>query len=172
MKQTFATLNELLKQTDISKITAESSGFDDLPDGYYLTEVMSAVLKQSSTGFPMVALDLKAAEDGHDVNEDGNLIEIPHTKNRHIYLNYVLKDEASVKRFVNDMLKFEGDTAGEPLLQKEYFTTSDTINDALDILVGCCIYINVSRYSGKDGTERISNRPITWKRAAVLELPL
>ena len=35
---TMNTLDDLLKATDLNDVTSESSGFDDLPAGYYLSE--------------------------------------------------------------------------------------------------------------------------------------
>ena len=69
------------------------------------------------------------------------------------------------------MLKFEGETAGEPLLGKEYFTNSALIEDALDILVGMRIYCQSSTTVNDDDTTSVWKNLISWKRAAALNLP-
>ena len=52
-----AQLDQLLGSTDLSQVTAEGSGFQELPVGYYLAEVKKAVLTVSkSSGFPMVSI--------------------------------------------------------------------------------------------------------------------
>lgn len=173
-----STLNSILGQADLSDVTAESTGFSDLPDGYYLCEVEEAKLTESKSSHqPMVAITLKVSEDGIDasVDDNGNVSSeaIPKTKNRKIFKYYVLKDETSVRRFVTDMLKFEGDVAGESLLPKEAFTTSETIEDALDILTGYRLYIQVSTtVKEDDNSKSVWYNFITWKRAAMLELPI
>lgn len=176
IKNTQAILDSLLKQVNLEDVTTESSGFDALPDGYYLTEVEKAEIKTSkSSGQPMAALQFKVCEDGFDIDIDSggttHITQINKTKNRKIFLYWVLKDESSVKRFVSDMLKFEGETAGEPLLPKEAFTTSETLEDALECLIGMRIYAHVSTSEKDDGTSQTWTNVISWKRAAALELP-
>lgn len=168
----FKTLNEILGKTNIEDVTSESTSFSELKDGYYLCEVVSAELKESSKHDPMVSFRFKVSEDGVAIDDDGNFLDLPKTTGRNIFINYVLKDENSVRRFVADMLKFEGDVEGEPLLGKEYFLSSDTIDDALDILVGMNIYVQVSTSEKNDGTKSTWQNLISWKRAAALELPL
>ena len=41
-KKLIASINELLKQTDINDVTSESNSFQELPVGYYLFSVDSA----------------------------------------------------------------------------------------------------------------------------------
>ena len=85
---------------------------------------------------------------------------------------YVLKDTASVRRFVSDMLKFEGEERGKPLLDKEYFMNSEILADALKILECMQIYIQVTKSTNDDGTARSWQNLISWKRAAALDLPM
>lgn len=177
LTKVYSTLNSILGQTDLTDVSSESTGFSDLPDGYYLCEVEDAKLTESKTShMPMVALTLKVAENGLDVEIDENgavhTSELEKTKNRKIFKYYTLKDETSVRRFVADMLKFEGDVIGEPILPKEAFTTSETIEDALDILKGLRLYIQTSTTTKDDGAKSIWYNFISWKRAAALELPL
>ena len=70
------------------------------------------------------------------------------------------------------MLKFEGEVEGEPLLPKEAFLNSETLEDALDCLIGCGIYVNVSTSEKDDGTKSTWTNLISWKRADALELPM
>lgn len=174
MTKVFNSLDALLGQTDLSDITAESGGFSDLPDGYYLCEVESAELTESKSSHqPMVAFQFKVVEDGMFIDEKtGEEKVLTKTKNRKLFKYYVLKDEGGVKRFVADMLKFEGNTAGEPVLPKEAFTTSATLLDALDALIGMCIYYRINTTTDKDGHDSKWQSPISWKRAQALDLPM
>lgn len=173
MKALFNSLDAILNNTDLADVTAESNNFTELPDGYYLCEVEKAELKESKTSHqPMVAFQLKIVEDGLGVNEDGNFYNLKKTSNKKVFLYYVLKDENSVRRFVTDMLKFEGDVENEPILGKEYFTNSEVLVDALDILVGMRIYIQSSTNKNDDNSTSNWKNLISWKRARMLELPM
>lgn len=171
----FEMLDKLLVSTDISNVTSESSGFEDLPEGYFLSEVEKAELTVSkSSGQPMVAFQFKVIQDGVSVDIDDigtvHLTTLPKTANRKLFKYYVLKDEQSIKRFVADMLKFEGEVEGESLLPKEAFTRSETLADALSVLIGMRIYINISK-TEKDGVQSSWSNLISWKRVSALELP-
>ena len=64
-----------------------------------------------------------------------------------------------------------GDTPEEA---KAYFKSSALLVDALDIIsMGCRIYIMVQTVAKKDNPEEKDKKynPITWTRAAKLELP-
>lgn len=172
-----ATINDLLSQTNIQDVTSESNAFQELPEGYYLSSVDSAEIKESKAShMPMVALSFTVTEDGHQyvADKDGNveIKDVKHSKNRKIFMYYVLKDTASVRRFVSDMLKFEGEEAGKPLLDKEYFMNSELLADALHILEGSRIYIQITKSVKDDGTTQTWQNLISWKRATALELPL
>lgn len=170
-------LDNLLNQTDLAEVTADSSGFENLPDGYYLSEVEKAELTVSKTSNqPMVAFTYKVVEDGYAVEFDGNsdvkLDVIKKTKNRKVFMYYVLKDERSIKRFVTDMLKFEGDEEGKPLLEKDYFMNSQLIQDALEILVGMRAYVQISTTENEETNAKNTwQNLISWKRAKALNLP-
>ena len=176
-KKLIASINELLKQTDINDVTSESNSFQELPEGYYLCSVDSAEIKESkASGSPMIAFTFSIVENGHQyvADKDGNVEtkEVKGSKNRKIFMYYVLKDTASVRRFVSDMLKFEGEERGKPLLDKEYFMNSEILADALRILEGMQIYIQVTKSTNDDGTARSWQNLISWKRAAALDLPM
>lgn len=173
----FNELNALLGSVNLDNVTADSgSGFEELPDGYYLSEVESAELTTSkNTGNPQVAMQLKVVEDGLGsyVDERGfaKLRNIEHTKNRKIFKYYPLTNEKTVKTFVSDMLKFEG-TPGEPLLPEEAFMTGEVLEEALSILVGSRIYVQISTTTKKGTDEKQSwKNLISWNRAKTLELP-
>lgn len=172
LKKVFASLDALLTDTDISDITAETNtAFSDLPEGYYLAEVTSAELRQSKTGdFPQVAIRFKIVEDGLRIDEKGKLHNIEKTKGRGAGKYYTFKAERDVKQFVADMLKFEGETAGEPLLPKEAFINSETIVDALDVLISMCIYLHITT-SEKDGQKTSWTNLVSWKAAKGMGLP-
>ena len=171
----FDTLNDILSGINAQELSADSVIYDDLKDGYYLTEIEDAKLKSSSSGKPMVTIRGKIVEDGYAVtfSEDNEVYFTPlkKSKGRVIFFNFVLSDETSVKRFITNMLKFEGEEPGEPLLPKEVFMNSETLTDALDIIVGNRIYTQVSTSVKEDGTKSTWNNFISWKRAKMLELP-
>lgn len=164
-------LDALLKDADLTKVTAESRGdFEELPQGYYLCEVEKAELKESkSSKSPMAAFTFKVVEDGHllsvTTNGDTELTDIPHTKNRKIFIYYPFKDKASIQRFASDMLKFEGNTEGVPLLAKECFTKTELIEDALDVLIGMRVYVQITVNEKEDGTKTTWQNLLSWKRA-------
>ena len=171
MKQLFGDLDSLLGSTDIKDVTAEGAGFEELTDGYYLSEVEKAEIKESkSSHVPMVALQFKVVEDGLDINPEGMIEKVRNTKNRKIFIYYPLKDEQSVKRFIADMLKFEGSEPGKPLLDKEYFANSELLATALDVLTGSRIYIQVSCLEKEDGSISSWRNLISWKRVEALGL--
>lgn len=166
MTDVFTSLNNVLAATDLTDVTADGGTYSELPDGYYLSEVETAELKESKSSHqPMVAMQLKVVEDGQAVNEDGDFEIVKKSKNRKIFMYYVLKDENSIKRFVQDMLKFEGEKEGEPILSKEYFTTAELLEDALEILKGMRIWVQSSTTVNDDESTSTWKNLITWKRA-------
>ena len=173
----FNELNALLGSVNLDDVTAESgAGFEELPDGYYLSEVESAELTTSkNSGNPQVAMVFSVVEDGLGtyIDERGfaKLKNLPHTQKRKIFKYYPLTNEKTVKSFVSDMLKFEG-TPGEPLLPEEAFTTGEVLEEALSVLIGSRIYIQVSTTTKKGTDEKQSwKNLISWTRAKGFELP-
>ena len=171
-KNLFSKLNDILQATNIDDVTAETAGYTELPDGYYNCEVTKAELRESKTGKPMAMLVFRTTENGIDIDEDGNHFDIPKTTGKTFNICYVLEDENKVRRFVADMLKFEGETSGEPILGKEYFTTAEVLEDALEILVGLRIYMHASTSENDDGSKSSWKNLISWARAEKLELPI
>ena len=170
---TMNTLDDLLKATDLNDVTSESSGFDDLPAGYYLSEVNSAELTISkNSGNPQVKVVFKVVEDGVTEEDKGYAIRknLPKTAGRLIFKYYPLKDEKTVRTMVSDMTKFEGEVKGEPLLPKEYFKETSLLNEALACLTGSRIYVNITTSTNKEGKTNNWVNLISWKRAAQLDL--
>ena len=171
LAKVFGALDSILGQTDLSDVTAESNSFSELPDGYYLVEVEKAELKESKSSHqPMVAFQMNVVEDGYGVDENSDFFKLSKTKGRKIFMYYVLKDSASVRRFVTDMLKFEGETPGEPLLGPEYFMTEETFPDALGCLIGSRIYIQAC-YKEYQGKKNCWYDVVGWDRAKKMGLP-
>lgn len=166
-------LNNLIKTVQLEDVTEESgSGFKDLPDGFYISEVKKIDLKETKTNQdPMISIQFEVVDDGLTLNEEGTeLVTISKTKGRFIFVNYVLKDEASFKRFVSDMLKFE-DKTGVPLLEKPCFSgNTELMLQSLELLIGFRIYIQLSTSDYKDGKNQWKNL-ISWNRATNLGLP-
>lgn len=169
---TMNTLDDLLKATDLNDVTSESSGFDDLPAGYYLSEVNSAELTISkNSGNPQVKVVFKVVEDGVTEEEEYAIRKnLPKTAGRLIFKYYPLKDEKTVRTMVSDMTKFEGEVKGEPLLPKEYFKETSLLNEALACLTGSRIYVNITTSTNKEGKTNNWVNLISWKRAAQLDL--
>lgn len=176
IKSLASSINELLSQTKLDDVTSESNSFSELPEGYYLCSVDSAEIKESKAShMPMIAFTFSVTEDGstYVADKDGNaeMKMLKGTKKRKIFMYYVLKDTASVRRFVSDMLKFENEE-GKPLLDKEYFLNSEILDDALKLLEGMNIYIQITKSENQDGTTRSWQNLISWKRANALDLPM
>jgi len=167
-KELFSQLDNLLSTTDFKDVSADGSGFEDLQPGYYLAEVEKAKIEVSkSSGNPMISVRFKIVENGIDIDEEGNKVSLK-GKGRVVFKYFTLKDEASIKRMASDMLKFEDDN-GESILPKEAFTTAETLEDALEIIVGMRIYIHITE-TEKNGEKNSWTNLISWKRATALEL--
>ena len=173
-KSIYDTLNKILSNSNIDSVSSESTGFSELQDGYYLCEVAETEIKKSSNQDPLIVLTMKVIGNGYDaeISNDGEITfkELKGANGSMIWLNYAIKDEKSLKRFVSDMLKFEGDEQGEPLLPKEAFTTPETLEDAVKLLVENRIYVQIST-TEKDGKANTWKNLVSWKRVTGLELP-
>ena len=168
LQKVFGALDALIKDTDINDVDAESAGFSDLPVGYYLCEVVKSELRKAKTSDNAQAfLSFKVLDDGLNINDDGDLIDIRNTKGKAVNKFYTFKDSDSFTRFVSDMLKFEGETPGEPLLPKQAFTDSRVIGEALQALVGSRVYINATETKGGGRWYNL----MSWKSATKMGLP-
>lgn len=168
LQNIFSSVNKILGSIDTNQVTADSSDvYSQLPDGYYLSEVAKVEMTTSkSSGQPMIAWQFKTVEDGVTIDENLNKELIKNTTKKTIFMYHVLKDQNSVERFISDALKFEGDEAGKPFLEKDYFTTAETLHDALDLLTGLRIWLHVDT----DNNNSTWTRFVSWKRATKLEL--
>ena len=168
-KKLLSQLDNLLINTDFKDVSSEGIGYEDLTPGYYLAEVEKAELTTSkSSGNLMVMVRFKVVEDGVTFDDEtGNAIKLKE-KNKVVFKYFTLKDEASIKRMASDMLKFEDDN-GVPLLPKEAFTTSETLEDSLEVIEGMRVYLHITE-TEKDGEKSTWTNLISWKRAIALEL--
>lgn len=167
----FAELDALLNEADLSNVSSEGTN-KELKEGYYLSEVKRAELvPNKKTGKLQAKLTFVTKEDGYG-DDDGTLYRIKKTSNINIYKYYSLADVSKIEMFASDMLKFEAEP-GKPLLPKEAFKRSDTLVEALSLLENMQLYIYVSNTLDEDG-KVISTwyNLISWKRAALLELPI
>lgn len=168
LQNIYSSIDKILESIDTNQVTADSSdAYSQLPDGYYLSEVAKVEMTTSkSSGQPMIAWQFKTVEEGVTIDENLNKSLIKNTTKKTIFMYHVLKDQNSVERFVSDALKFEGDEAGKSFLEKDYFTTAETLHDALDLLVGLRIWLHVDT----DNNNTTWTRFVSWKRATKLEL--
>ena len=181
----FSVLDDILEDVDLKDVTSEGTGFEELPVGYYLSEVTDAILTESkNTHYPMLKFTFKVVEDGfgEEVDDEGNYSlskVLKGTKGRNIFKYYVLGDadrekvKQNYKKFVSDMKKFEGEEPGVPLLEEECFTHSELLKDALDILKGtnARIWLSITQ-SERNGEKSNWVSAISWKRADQLGLPV
>lgn len=164
LQKVFNTLDALIADTDISDVTADTQSFSDLPEGHFLVEVVNMELRKAkSSDAPQVYASFKTVGNGYTIDDDGELVEIQKTANRRVNKFYTFKESRDFTQFVADMLKFEGDKPGEPLLPKQAFIDSRVIADSLDALKGARVYINIS----KGGWVNL----VSWTAATKLGLP-
>lgn len=178
----FSEVNELINQTDLSQVSAESAGFEDLPEGYYLTEVVESKIGRSKkTNKPMVSIRFKIVGDGYnlsgDVNDTTNdLFEsIKGVANRQIFKHWLLDSSINLKRFVSDMKKFEDpDEIGKSLLPEEAWTKAETMNDSVEVLsqLNSRIWIHNKVTTKDDGTSSSWIDLESFNRASKLGLPV
>ena len=174
----FVALSDLLAQVNWDTITEENA-FEDLPEGYYLCEIKKAELKVNKAQTNMQAsFQFAVVEDGlgEKIDSKGNsvLFTLTGTKNRRIFKHYAFKTADNVKRFVNDMLKFEApERMGEPLLTTDYFIIEEIIPEALKLLESMELRIYIqARYTEKDGKKNCWYDLIGWGRAKEMGLPV
>ena len=173
-------LRKILSETNLSNVTSESNeGFAKIPDGSYLCEVQKAELGESkATGNAQVGFRLQIIGNGVSTGETDKLGNPTSTiisgfEGKTVGKYYPLTDSSKVQHFVSDRLKFE-DENGTPVLQAQYFTSPETIEDAINCLVGRYIWVNLSTstFKGRDGEEHTSQwtRLLSWKRVKDLGL--
>lgn len=182
-------LDSLLAGTNLDDVSAESSGYEDLLSGYYLAEVVEAKLGNSkSSGLPMVSFRFKNVQNGiiEVTDEEGNvyLDRAKRTKGRTVFKHYVLKDQQSVKTLTSDLLKFEGETAGVPILDEILTTTdangkkkiqipsSDVLAGCLEVLTGLSVFLKADTRPDKNDPSKNNTwiNLVSWTRVADLGL--
>lgn len=178
----FSEVNELISQTDLSKVSAESVGFEDLPDGYYLAEVVESKIGRSKkTNKPMVSIRFKIIGDGYKLSGDVNdpladLFEpIEHVANRQVFKHWLLDSPQNLKRFVSDMKKFEDpENVGQELLPEEAWTKAETMNDSIEVLsqLNSRIWLHNKVTEKDDGTSSSWIDLESFARASKLGLPV
>lgn len=175
LSSVFNTVDDILSQIDAEKIDPNTSDFENLPEGYYSCEVVKAELGLSkSSEKPQIKLQLKTLENGQNVeiDDDGDSVlkEIPKSKNRFIFKYYPLDAKQNVEKMIKDMLKFEGDEPGISLLERDYFSNTELLTAALEILEGSRIYAQITTTKNKDGNSSSWTNLISWERAEKLGL--
>lgn len=180
----FTKLNELTQNINLEETNQNSgTGFEELPDGYYLGELEKIELKETKTNQdPMFSCQFKVVENGYKLDDEKlKFVPIASTSNRKIFINYIIKyekdekgnitgiDEKAYKRFVSDMLKFVGEN-NESLLDKAFFSQGTSVlEQAFELIIGARLYIHLDTPS--NGNNQWKN-PISWKRASDIGLPL
>ena len=164
-------INGILSKTDLSNVTEDSAGFKELPEGYFLCDVVKAEIKRSkSSKKPQAVLQLKVVEDGLkevlDADGEVQLVKAEKTKGITVFKYYPLDSEEGVQRFASDMMKFEDpDNPGKHLLEKDAFTNAAYMMDAVSCLVDLRINVQNTINTKNDGTKSSWLNLITWKRA-------
>ena len=177
-------LDDLLGQTDLGDVSAEGSGYEALPNGYYLCEVKSTKLAPNKKNAPMVTFELKVIQNGivEAVDDEGNayLTRANGTLNRVIFKYYVLTEQKKIKDLMSDLLKFEGEVEGQSLLEevlkddegKFVKLSTELLEGCLDLIVGSTIYVQSTTSDSKTnpGEKSTWNNLTSWKRAGQLGL--
>lgn len=178
-------LDTLLGNTELNGVSSSSTGYEELPTGYYLCELEEATLEKSKTsGKPMVKFAFKVVQNGIievvDENGDAYKARAPHTKNRKIFKYYILDSEKNVKTLVSDLLKFEGEEPGTELLGevlrddegKLTRLSTDILLGCLDVVSGSSIYIKSDTTESKKnpGEKQTWNNLTDWDRVVKLGL--
>lgn len=170
------TLDSLLESVDLTG-TTEDKVSSDLPDGYFLCEVLEANLGESKAGNAMFSIKYRTFEDGkrNIVDDQGyaQLVDAKGTANKTFYTHYVLSNEMNINFFVSDMLKFQDPETNEPLFDKDMFKDTKGIVEVAELLQqGGIIFIMVQTVEKRNapGEKEKKYKPISWTRARALEL--
>lgn len=174
LRELYKNVDSILSTVNVGKIDPNAPDYEDLPDGYYLCEVQKLELCVSKKGNLQVKGAFKTVEEGLAVtiDEEGEsqLTPVEKTKDKVFYKYWTLSEKKDVEKFIKDMLKFEGDEPGVPLLEKEYFLNSEVLEQALEVLQGMNIYAQVSTSKNKEGETSSWKNLISWSRAQSLGL--
>lgn len=172
LKDLYANVDSILSEINVEKIDPNANDYI-LPDGYYLCEVVKMELTESKKGNLQIKGQFKSIQNASqlkiDSEGDSDLVEVPNTNGRMIFKYWPLTDKNKVESMIKDMLKFEGDEEGTPLLSAEYFTNSEILEEALDVLSESRIWLQLSTKT-KDGESSQWANLISWSRAKALDL--
>ena len=168
-------LDQRLASVDSSKVTANNTGFKNLPDGYYNCELVEATLTTSKSNKVMIKGKFKVFEAGlkevfDETTGSSELVISKGSKNRLIWINWLFDTDANTEKFISDMKKFE-DEDGNQILPEEAFKMSSMLLDSLDAIKGLHVYIMLQTVE-KNGEENQYSNLISWSRAKQLDLPL
>lgn len=151
-------INGLIQQTDLSNVSANSTGYDELPFGYYRTKFSNVkVGRTRSTQTPMVTLTLEVLEDGYKLNDATLQFErIGGVTKRLIFKNYVIGDSKGLKSLVSDLKKVEDPTDNNvPILTDNDLKDFPSMWEFMKEFIKSEMYIwvHVRETTKKDGTK-------------------
>ncbi len=170
-------LDEILRKLDASEIDQnEPDNGTELPDGYYLTEVMKATLAPSKkSGDLQIGFQLRIIENGISIKENKDdpeeveIKEITGTVGKYIFKYLFLKDEENIKRTIKNLKKFE-DEQGNPILNDKTFNSVESIEKGLTVLEGMNIFVELTTKVTKDGSKSQWGNLLSWSRVEELGL--
>lgn len=175
----FSEIGDVMKQTDLSNVSAESVGYEDLPDGYYLAEVIETKIGRSkSSNKPMISLRLSIVDDGFKLSDKEDEIsfdKIEHTKGKQVFKHYIIDTSQNLKRFVSDMKKFEDpNEVGKQLLPDEAWSSPEIMGESISILseINCRIWLHNRVTKKFDGTSNAWVDLVSFNQAAKTGLPV
>ena len=166
----------LLKDVNFDEIDLENTNDNnELPDGYYLCEVVTAEIgpNKDQTN-DQACFQLRTIQNGERpcLEEGCDLLEeLTGTQNRSIFKYYpfkstdkkatslIYKDDTGKWKpgqFLCDTQLFKDDD-GNPLIEKEAFMYKETAQEALSILVGCNIYVKIETKEYNGQTSQFKN---------------
>lgn len=182
LQSIYSEIGEVMAKTDLSNVTAQSAGYEDLPDGYFLAEVTDTKIHRSkSSNKPMVSLTFSIVSDGlklnedDDASEDVSFSEIPHTKDRLVFKHWVIDTPQNLKKFVSDMKKFEDPSEpNKALLPDEAWSDPTFMGESIPLLaeMNCRMWIHNRVTKKDDGTTSSWQDLVDFNRAAKLGLPV
>lgn len=168
-------IDSALQEVNFDNITSESSGFDELPAGYYLVELVRAEIKLSkSTGEPMVAFAFKGIDNGYildDTTYDWSDVGVGKGRYLNVY-DAKINSTNGIKRLISDLMKFV-DAVGEPIVHKEDVSNSQLLQATLEALVeeSCRMWLQRQEGKDKEGKPTFYTNMISWQKAEDLKLP-
>ena len=181
-------VGSVMKKTDLSKVSAESTGFEDLPEGYYLAEVIDVKPDRCKSGKnegkPTLKMRLKVVGDGFKLAGDPDELEdegkdlfepVTGVNGRFVFKTFTIGEESLMKRFASDMMKFEEpNNPGKMLLPEEAWADPKIMFDSVSLLVDLAsrIWLHNKVTKKEDGTNGAWVDFLDFSRAAKLGLPV